>query len=146
MEVAMLDYRIKPLEKNDITIVVKTLLLETNNKNIRKDIILHMRKEIALKLEYNGEIVGFSLIKEFPTHYSLSYYYIYPKHRKKLCSFFFFAHCLNKMKGKAIFVKQNKNYGMYSRYFNTTVEDGILQFKGLREEQEWAELLKQLKM
>lgn len=145
MEVVMLDYKISPINKNDAYIINKTLLKELKEKNLLKKIIIHVRKGIALKLTHKEKIVGFCLAKEFNRHFSLSFYYIYDEHRKKMVSFFFFAHCINKMKGKPIFVQKNKNHKLYKKYFEETEQEGILLFKGLREDAKWAESLKQLK-
>ncbi|QDF28993.1 hypothetical protein [Halarcobacter anaerophilus] len=138
----MLDYKITPISENDAYTINKTLLKELKDKRLFKNILMHIRKGIAIKLEDNSEIAGFCLAKEFNTHFSLSYYYIYEKHRKKIGSFFFFSHCLTKMKNKPIYVQKNKNYKMYERYFNTTTQKGIIRFKGLREDSQWVELLK----
>lgn len=146
MGAVMSEYRIVPLKKSDAYTINKTLIKELKDKKLFKNVIMHLRKGIALKLEYDGKIAGFFLAKEFQTHFSMSYYYIYPNHRRKMCSFFFFMHCLDKMKHKAIFVKKNHNYKLYERYFHTTIENNIIQFKGLREEEQWVALLKRLKM
>lgn len=143
MDHVMLDYKISPIQKTDAYEINKTLLKEVKDRKLLKNILMHIRKGIALKLEYKGEIAGFCLAREYETHFSLSYYYILPYFRRKMVSFFFFAHCLNKMKNKGIFVQKNKNYAMYKKYFNTTEDDGVLYFKGLREDSQWAELLKQ---
>lgn len=145
MEAAMFEYKIKPLTKSDAYTINKTLVKELKDRKLFKNVMMHLRKGIALKLEYDGEIAGFFLAKEFQNHFSMSYYYIYPKHRRKIGSFFFFTHCLNKMKHKAIFVKKNHNFNLYKKYFHTTIEDDIIQFKGLREEEQWAALLKRSK-
>ena len=140
MEAVMLDYKITPISENDAYIINKTLLKELKDKRLFKNILMHIRKGIAIKLEDNGEIAGFCLAKEFNTHFSLSYYYIYENHRKKIGSFFFFSHCLTKMKNKPIYVQKNKNYKMYERYFSTTIQKGIIRFKGLREDSQWVGL------
>lgn len=141
MEVAVLDYKINKIEKKDINDIVKVLIKETNNKNILKEVTTYVRKEVAIKITIQNKMIGFSLIKEFKNHFSLSYYYIYPKYRMKWCSFFFFMHCLHNMKKKPIYVQKNKNYEMYNKYFSTTSKEEIIKFKGLREDKEWAELL-----
>jgi hypothetical protein len=143
MEVAMLDYKITPINKADAYKINKALLKELKDRKLLKNVLMHIKKGIAIKLECDGEIAGFCLALEFQTHFSLSYYYIYSEHRRKMGSFFFFSHCLSKMKNKPIFVQKNKNYEMYKRYFNITAENEIIQFKGLREDMQWAELLKQ---
>lgn len=139
----MLDYKITPIIKSDAYKINKALLKELKDRKLLKNVLMHIKKGIALKLEYDGEIAGFCLAMEYQTHFSLSYYYIYSEHRRKMGSFFFFSHCLSKMKNKPIFVKKNKNYEMYRRYFNETSQESIIKFKGLREETQWAELLKQ---
>jgi hypothetical protein len=142
MGVVMLDYKITPINKSEAYKINKALLKELKDRKLLKNVLMHIKKGIALKLEYDGEIAGFCLAMEYPTHFSLSYYYIYEEHRKKMGSLFFFMHCLDKMKNKPVFVKKNKNYEMYKRYFHITQQDGILQFKGLREDMQWVALLR----
>ena len=45
-----------------------------------------------------------------------------------------------------IYVKKNKNFEQYKRYFKTTEKDGVIKFTNLRKDFEWVDLLKQFQM
>lgn len=141
MGVFYLQYKILPILKEDLFEINKILIKEIGVSSL-KNLKEHLRHGIAIKLvDENKNMVAFCLAQEYLTHFSLSYYYIYENQRKKWESLFFFIHCFSKMQHKQICVKKNKNYEMYSKYFEETADKDILRFKNLREEKEWAALL-----
>lgn len=144
MEVVYMLFDIEQVTNKDVFEINKILIKEVGKTSI-KEIKNHIRKGIALKLvDENGRLAAFCLAKEFDTHFSLSYYFILEEQRKKYPSLFFFLHCFYKLKSKPIFIKKNKNFEQYSKYFEKTKDENILRFKNLREDEQWVELLKRL--
>ena len=105
-----------------------------------------LRKGYAKKILKNSEIVGFCLLLEYTTHISLSYYYILEDYRRKPISLFFFIHIFSQINHKPIYVRKNRNFEQYRRYFETTEKDGVIKFTNLRKDFEWVELLTQFQM
>jgi hypothetical protein len=65
----------------------------------------------------------------------LSYYYLSEEVRRKPITLQFFLFCTRRLNPLfEIYVKKNKNYEMYSRYFSATRDNDILKFSGLRDE------------
>ncbi|WP_418179772.1 hypothetical protein ACNSOO_04720 [Aliarcobacter lanthieri] len=138
-----MSYKILPIEKNDLLEINKVLIKEIG-RSCLKELKLHTRQGIAIKLiDENKEIGAFCLALECEINFSLSYYYIYEKRRRKAESLFFFLYCFNRMKHKPIYIKKNKNYDLYAKYFESTDDENILRFKNLREDEQWVELLSQ---
>ena len=82
----------------------------------------------------DGLILGVFLAKRFNTHYSLSYYYLSEEVRRKPITLHFFLFCTKKLNPLFdIYIKKNKNYETYSRYFSATQDKEILKFSGLRD-------------
>lgn len=141
MEAAMLEYDITPISQKDIHEVYKLFHTEIKDPKLMVNIKNHIRHGLAYKMVVGGKIEAAMLAKKFPTHVSLSYYIIAEQRRKKLFSLFFFLFCVKKMQGLPIYIKANKNFSDYERYFEHT-GGGVYKFKGLREDASWAELLK----
>lgn len=133
------------ISKKDLLAINKILINEIG-KNELKDIKQSFKTGFAKKIEIDKKMIGFCLATEFTTHISLSYYYLDEDYRKKPVSLFFFAFCFSHLLHKPIYVKKNKNYDLYKRYFESTEEDEIIKFTNLRKDYEWAELLKQFQM
>ena len=140
MGVLNLSFKVVPIEKKDLLEINKILIKEIGSSQL-PHLKECLRNGLAKKMVVENKIAGFCLAFEYKTHFSLSYYYIYEEHRKKLQSGFFFFYCLNKMKSKQIQVEKNKNLNLYKRYFYETPNGSTLIFKGLREGYEWAEIL-----
>lgn len=140
-----MSYKIFSINKKDIKEINKILIREIGTKEI-KEIKESLKNGFAKKITVENKIVGFCLATEFTTHISLSYYYLKDEIRKKPMSLFFFAYCFSKLSHKPIYVKKNRNFDMYSRYFEKTEDEEIIKFKNLREETEWAELLNRFQM
>lgn len=136
------DYKIERLTQKDIFLVGKILSKELNYVGFSKHVKEHIRHCISYKMEENGEMKAFFMVKKFQKNYSLTHFYIDESIRKKKPAFFFFLFCIKKMQGLPIYIKANKNLKDYERYFKKTEKENIYLFEGLRKESEWAELLK----
>lgn len=140
-----MSYKIFSIDKKDIQEINKILIKEVGTKEI-KGVKESLKNGFAKKITVENEIFGFCLATEFTTHISLSYYYLKDEIRRKPMSLFFFAYCFSKLSHKPIYVKKNKNFNTYSRYFEKTEDEEIIKFKNLREETEWVDLLKQFQV
>jgi hypothetical protein len=141
MEVAMVEYDITKITQQDTQEVYKLLCSEIKEPKLLVNIKNHIRHAFAYKMVVEGKIQAVMLAKKFPAHYSLSYYFVVEDMRKKMPSLFFFLHSMDKLKGLPVYIKANKNLSLYERYYEPC-GDGIYKFKGLREDETWAELLK----
>lgn len=136
MGAACLSYKIRKTHKLDNQRVYNLLYSHVDNKDLMKDIKEHIRNDTSFKLQNeNGDVLGIFLSKKFKTHYSLSYLYLSDEARRKPITLHFFIYCVKKLNPLyPIYVKKNKNYETYSRYFEETQEDkSILKFIGLRD-------------
>lgn len=145
MEALKLSFKVVPIEKKDLLEINKILIKEIGSSQL-PHLKECLRKGYAKKILKNSEIVGFCLLLEYTTHISLSYYYILEDYRRKPISLFFFIHIFSQVSHKPIYVKKNKNFEQYKRYFKTTEKDGVIKFTNLRKDFEWVELLKQFQM
>lgn len=137
-----MEFKIEPIKKDDLCEINKVLIKEIGKSQIKR-LKAHLKSRLSFKLiDENSKICAFCLAFDCNTHFSLSYYYVYENHRRKWQSFFFFSYCFLKMKDKSIFVKKNKNYEQYKRYFENTSQKDIIKFKSLREDREWVALLR----
>lgn len=145
MGVLKLSFKVVPIEKKDLLEINKILIKEIGSSQL-PHLKECLRKGYAKKILKNSEIVGFCLLLECTTHISLSYYYILEDYRRKPISLFFFIHIFSQISHKPIYVKKNKNFEQYKRYFKTTEKDGVIKFTNLRKDFEWVDLLKQFQM
>ena len=145
MGVLNLSFKVMPIEKKDLLEINKILIKEIGSSQLAH-LKECLRKGYAKKLLKRNEIVGFCLLLEYTTHISLSYYYISEESRKKPISLFFFINIFSQINHKPIYVRKNKNFEQYRRYFETTEKDGVIKFTNLRKDFEWVELLKQFQM
>ena len=145
MGVLNLQFKVVPIEKKDLLEINKILIKEIGSSQL-PHLKECLRKGYAKKILKNSEIVGFCLLLEYTTHISLSYYYILEDYRRKPISLFFFIHIFSQINHKPIYVKKNKNFEQYKRYFKTTEKDGVIKFTNLRKDFEWVDLLKQFQM
>ena len=136
MEAVMLEYKCRKMHKLDDQRVYSLLAPNVDNKNLVKDIKEHIRHGECFKLQdaSTGEVLGVFLAKRFKTHYSLSYYFLKDEVRRKPITLKFFLFCTKKLNPLlSLYVKKNKNYDTYSRYFEETQDENIIRFKGLRD-------------
>lgn len=136
MGVVCLLYKIRKMHKLDHQRVYSLLAPNVDNKNLAKDIKDHIRHAECFKLQdaSAGEVLGVFLAKRFKTHYSLSYYFLKEEVRRKPITLQFFLFCTRKLNPLlSLYVKKNKNYETYSRYFEETQDENIIRFKGLRD-------------
>lgn len=145
MGVLNLPFKVVPIEKKDLLEINKILIKEIGSSQL-PHLKECLRKGYAKKILEKNEIVAFCLLLEYTTHISLSYYYISEEYRRKPISLFFFIHIFSQISHKPIYVKKNKNFEQYKRYFKTTEKDGVIKFTNLRKDFEWVELLKQFQM
>ena len=145
MEALKLSFKVVPIEKKDLLEINKILIKEIGSSQL-PHLKECLRKGYAKKILKNSEIVGFCLLLEYTTHISLSYYYILEDYRRKPISLFFFIHIFSQINHKPIYVRKNRNFEQYKRYFKTTEKDGVIKFTNLRKDFEWVELLKQFQM
>lgn len=145
MGVLKLSFKVVPIEKKDLLEINKILIKEIGSSQL-PHLKECLRKGYAKKILKNSEIVGFCLLLEYTTHISLSYYYILEDYRRKPISLFFFIHIFSQINHKPIYVRKNRNFEQYKRYFKTTEKDGVIKFTNLRKDFEWVELLKQFQM
>ena len=138
-------FKVVPIEKNALLEINKILIKEIGSSQL-PHLKECLRKGYAKKILKNSEIVGFCLLLEYTTHISLSYYYILEDYRRKPISLFFFIHIFSQINHKPIYVRKNRNFEQYRRYFETTEKDGVIKFTNLRKDFEWVELLKQFQM
>jgi hypothetical protein len=129
------NYKIRKAHKLDNQRFYNLLSSEVDNKTLVKDIKDHIRNETCFKLQNEtGEVLGVFLCKRFKTHYSLSYFFLKEEVRRKPIALKFFLHCTSKLNPLVpIYIKKNKNLETYARYFETTQDEDILRFKGLRD-------------
>lgn len=140
-----MSFKIFSISKKDLLQINKILIKEIGNNEI-KEIKESLKKGFTKKIVIKNKMIGFCLATEYINHISLSYYYLDEEYRKKPVSLFFFAYCFSRLSHKPIYVKKNKNFDMYSRYFESTEEEGIIKFTNLRKDYEWVELLKLFQM
>ncbi|TLS99943.1 hypothetical protein [Aliarcobacter cibarius] len=140
-----MSFKIFSLAKKDLLQINKILIKEIGASET-KDISKSLKNGFAKKIVVQNKIIGFCIATEFTNHISLSYYYLDEEYRRKPVSLFFFAYCFSHLSHKPIYVKKNKNFDMYSRYFENTEEEGIIKFTNLRKDYEWVELLKLFQM
>lgn len=136
MGVVCLLYKIRKMHKLDDKRVYSLLAPNVDNKNLARDIKDHIRHAECFKLQdaNTGEVLGVFLAKRFKTHYSLSYYFLKEEVRRKPITLKFFLFCTRKLNPLlSLYVKKNKNYETYSRYFEATEDENIIRFKGLRD-------------
>ena len=135
MEAVQSEYKCRKMHKLDFQRVFTFLNPHVENLTLLKDIKDHIRHGDCFKLQdSNGLILGVFLAKRFNTHYSLSYYYLSEEVRRKPITLHFFLFCTKKLNPLFdIYVKKNKNYETYSRYFSATQDKEILKFSGLRD-------------
>jgi hypothetical protein len=137
MEAAQLEYKCRKMHKLDYQRVFSFLAPHVDNRNLLKNINDHIRHGECFKLQNyeTGEVLGVFLAKRFTTHYSLSYFFLKEEVRRKPITLIFFLFCMKKLNPiYPVYVKKNKNYDTYNRYFEVTKEDEtILKFKGLRD-------------
>ena len=145
MEALNLQFKVVPIEKKDLLEINKILIKEIGSSQL-PHLKECLRKGYAKKILKNSEIVGFCLLLEYTTHISLSYYYILEDYRRKPISLFFFIHIFSQISHKPIYVRKNRNFEQYRRYFETTEKNGVIKFTNLRKDFEWVELLKQFQM
>ena len=145
MEALNLQFKVVPIEKKDLLEINKILIKEIGSSQL-PHLKECLRKGYAKKILKNSEIVGFCLLLEYTTHISLSYYYISEEYRRKPISLFFFIHIFSQINHKPIYVKKNKNFEQYRRYFEKKKKNGVIKFTNLRKDFEWVELLKQFQM
>ena len=145
MGVLNLPFKVGPIERKDLLEINKILIKEIGSSQL-PHLKECLRKGYAKKILKNSVIVGFCLLLEYTTHISLSYYYISEEYRRKPISLFFFIHIFSQINHKPIYVRKNRNFEQYRRYFETTEKDGVIKFTNLRKDFEWVELLKQFQM
>ncbi len=135
MEAVQSEYKCRKMHKLDFQRVFTFLNPHVEELTLLKDIKDHIRHGICFKLQNNdGLILGVFLAKRFNTHYSLSYYYLSEEVRRKPITLHFFLFCTKKLNPLFdIYIKKNKNYETYSRYFSATQDKEILKFSGLRD-------------
>lgn len=136
MEAVYLSYKIRKMHKLDNQRVYALLSKEVDTKELMKTIVDHIRRGESYKLqdESTGDLLGVFLVKRYKKHYSLSYYFLKDEVRRKPISLIFFMKCMSKLNPLfPVYVKKNKNYSTYSRYFEETEDSEILRFKGLRD-------------
>lgn len=130
-----MSYKIRKTHKLDNQRIYNLLYSHVENKDLMKDIKEHIKNNTSFKLQNEkGDVLGVFLAKKFKTHYSLSYLYLNDEVRRKPITLKFFIYCTSKLNPLyPIYVKKNKNYETYSRYFEATQHDeNILKFTGLR--------------
>lgn len=129
-----MSYKIRKTHKLDYQRLYSILYKEVDNTKLMKDIKEHIKNETSFKLQdEEGNVLGLFLAKRFKTHYSLSYYFLVEEVRQKPISLAFFIYCTKRLNPLIpIYVKKNKNFNTYSRYFEQTEQEDILRFKGLR--------------
>ena len=145
MGVLNLSFKVVPIEKKDLLEINKILIKEIGSSQL-PHLKECLRKGYAKKILEKNETVAFCLLLEYTTHISLSYYYISEEYRRKPISLFFFIHIFSQINHKPIYVRKNRNFEQYRRYFETTEKDGVIKFTNLRKDFEWVELLKQFQM
>lgn len=130
-----MSYKIRKSHKLDAQRFFNLLKTEVDNKDLTKDIKEHIRHGVCFKLQdEDGNVLGVFLCMKFKTHYSLSYYFLREEVRRKPISLIFFFKCVRNLNPRyAIYVKKNKNFETYSRYFKPTENEEILKFTGLRD-------------
>lgn len=135
MEAVQSEYKCRKMHKLDFQRVFTFLNPHVENLTLLKDIKDHIRHGNCFKLQNNdGLILGVFLAKKFDTHYSLSYCYLSEEVRRKPITLYFFLFCTKKLNPLFdIYVKKNKNYETYSRYFSATQDKEVLKFSGLRD-------------
>ncbi|WP_151946607.1 hypothetical protein [Aliarcobacter butzleri] len=136
MGVVCLLYKIRKMHKLDNQRVYSLLSKEVDTKELMKNIVDHIRRGECYKLQNDstGEVLGVFLAKKYKKHYSLTYYFLKDEVRRKPISLIFFMRCMSKLNPLfSVYVKKNKNYSTYSRYFEETEDSEILRFKGLRD-------------
>lgn len=132
MEALKLDYKIRAMHKLDDIRVYNFLRDELDIKTLSKEIKEHIRKGICYKLQNEkGEIKGVFMATHFKEHTSLSFYLLSEEVRMKPIGFKLFLVGMSKLNPiLPIFVKKNKNYNMYKKYFIDWGTDDLLLFKG----------------
>ena len=136
MEAVMFKYKCRKMHKLDHQRVYALLSPNVENRTLIKDIKDHIRHGECFKLQNDetGEVLGVFLAKKFKTHYSLSYYFLKEEVRRKPITLQFFLFCTKKLNHLySLYVRKNKNYETYSRYFEATEDENIIRFKGLRD-------------
>ena len=135
MEAVQSEYKCRKMHKLDFQRVFTFLNPHVENLTLLKDIKDHIRHGECFKLQNNdGLILGVFLAKKFDTHYSLSYYYLSEEVRRKPITLYFFLFCTKKLNPLySLYIKKNKNYETYSKYFSPTKDENILKFTGLRD-------------
>lgn len=130
-----MSYKIRKSHKLDAQRFFNLLKTEVDNKDLFNEIKEHIRHGVCFKLQdEQGNVLGLFLCMKYENYYSLSYFYLKECVRRKPITLQFFIHCAKSLNPIfPMYVMKNKNYEMYSRYFEETQEENILLYKGLRD-------------